>query len=360
MLGRGLLIAGACALALGSFTPNAWAQDDESVERPKYAPLKLDLGKGRFLRFITWHQIWTRFTELNPGSTVNGTEQDDYFDIGLRRSRFLAFAQLNEFQILTHFGINNQTFNNQRKPQLFMHDVWTQYSLFKNYVSVGFGLHYWHGISRFTNASTLNFMTLDAPITNWPTIERTDQFARFLGIWLKGQIDSLDYRVSFNKPFVPGGGLFVQGDGGTAPGVAAYNPNLNTVSIAGYFEWQFMDKESDTLPYKVGTYIGGKKVFNVGAGFYWHPDSMASQNDTFQRELHDQVLIGVDVYADMPIGDKESGGAFNAYLVYYNYDFGPNHIRNIGIMNIADGGSGTSLNGQGNAQRLVEQSRRYP
>ena len=335
-----LLLASLCGLALSVASPLTASAEEKEKKRDKYKGLTLKLSDSGFIRFITWHQVWVRFTEMNPGSLVNGTEQDNYFDIGLRRSRFLAFAEINDFQILTHFGINNQTFNNQRKPQLFMHDVWTQYSLWDNIISVGFGLHYWHGISRMTNASTLNFMALDAPITNWPTIERTDQFARFLGIWLKGQIGGFDYRVSMNKPFRADRPLGAAAD---------YDGSSNTLSFAGYFEYQFMDRESNKLPYKVGTYIGRKSVFNLGAGFYIHPESMQSLDATEGRLTHDQVLLGIDLYADMPIGDRDESGAFSAYLVFYNYDFGPNHLRSIGIMNVATAGENVSVNGPGNA-----------
>ena len=58
---------------------------------------------------------------------------------------------------------------------------------------MGAGLHYWNGVSRLSSQSTLNFMTLDAPIFNWTNIEATDQFARQFGIYAKGQLDRLDY-----------------------------------------------------------------------------------------------------------------------------------------------------------------------
>ena len=347
MNGRLLLVGAATALALTVGATTASAQQEEAPpERDAYKGLTLKISKKEFIRFITWHQVWVRFTEGNPGSLVNDIARDNYVDIGLRRSRALILAQLNEFQIVTHFGINNQTFNNARKPQLFMHDVWAQYSVAKNYLSIGFGLHYWHGISRMTNASTLNFMALDAPITNWPTIERTDQFARYLGIWAKGQIGGFDYRVSLNKPF-----RFSQ-----APGIdeATYNGESNTLSFAGYFEYQFLDRESNTLPYKVGTYIGKKRVFNLGVGFYYHPDAMHSIAPTSEEVRdHDQLLIGADLYADMPLGDRDAVGAISAYLVFYNYDFGPNHLRSIGIMNLAAGDTSnpdlSPINGAGNA-----------
>ncbi|MEO1337411.1 MAG: porin, partial [Myxococcota bacterium] len=130
-----------------------------------------------------------------------------------------------------------------------------------------------------------------------------------------------------------------------------YDPSANTLSFAGYFEYQFLDKESNTLPYKVGTYAGKKSVFNVGLGFYLHPESMQSLGSDGQRQVHDQVLLAADVYADLPLGDRETTGALSAYAVFYNYDFGPNHLRSFGIMNVASAASNVSnnVNGPGNA-----------
>ena len=36
----------------------------------------------------------------------------------------------------------------------------------------------------------------------------------------------------------------------------------------------------------------------------------------------------------MPIGKPEKKMAVTAYSVFYNYDFGPNYLRNLGIMNV--------------------------
>ncbi len=44
------------------------------------------------------------------------------------------------------------------------------------------------------------------------------------------------------------------------------------------------------------------------------------------------MCLGVDAFLDMPI-KKGKGGAAHAYMVYYNYDFGPGYLRNIGILN---------------------------
>jgi hypothetical protein len=78
--------------------------------------------------------------------------------------------------ILSHWGINNQSFingatapngpngtatasNQGKKPQLFLHDAWTEYRIIPTKLYIGAGLHYWNGASRLSSHSTLNFMT---------------------------------------------------------------------------------------------------------------------------------------------------------------------------------------------------------
>ena len=317
--------------------------------------LKIGLNEdnSKYIRFITWHQVWTRYNQNNSGSTLKDRSFTSTFDIGLRRSRFLFYAQLDDrFLILTHFGINNQNANSGglnpgidgKKPQLFLHDVWTEYKLFDNYLSLGFGLHYWNGPSRQSSASTLNFLTMDAPVFNWTTIEASDQFARFLGIYAKGQIGNLDYRVSINDPFTSGGD--------PQPNTAGFSPKSTSKVFQGYFNWQFWDKESNLLPFKVGSYLGSAKVLNIGAGFLHHPNGMWSlkagaPTDTLTHNISN---FAIDFFMDLPL---ESALPYNAaitfYAVHYFLNYGPDNIRNIGIMNPADGGGAL----RGNAVPLL-------
>jgi hypothetical protein len=39
-------------------------------------------------------------------------------------------------------------------------------------------------------------------------------------------------------------------------------------------------------------------------------------------------------FLDLPVGKKENKMAVTAYSVFYDYDFGPNYLRNVAIMNI--------------------------
>jgi len=192
-----------------------------------------------------------------------------------------------------------------------------------------------------TNQSTLNIMTLDAPIHNWATIGTSDQFARHLGFYAKGKLGKLDYRVSFNQALAnPTRGISVdditvKNDTGGVTGyitdLAAYRNPMNPGGgkvFAGYFKYEFLDAEGNLLPYLVGSYLGGKKVFNVGAGFYYHQDgAVHSMNGTDLVTLS-PTSFGVDVFYDSPIG--ENGGAFTGYASFVNHAWGANWTGGVG------------------------------
>jgi hypothetical protein len=347
-----------------------------------YKPMTLKLSDDgkKFIRLITWHQIWATATQNNPGSKdVNGKLIDGSTgsteswstDVAIRRSRFLIHAQISpRFMILSHWGINNQSFinggatagsnaaavttntasNNGKRPQLYMHDAWTEFAVKPGLLSIGAGLHYWNGISRLTSNSTLNFMTLDAPIFNWANIEGTDQFARQFGIYAKGQVAKgrLDYRFHLNKPFVFG----------TAPaavprnGIAVNTFNENW-SQGGYVKYMFWDKESNVYPFEVGSYLGSKKLFNIGAGFYTHKGATLTKTATDSIN-NTQKCFGVDAIVEYPL-NKAKGTMFHVLATYYNYNFGANYLRNIGILNehTTTPASATSWAGGGNAQPTI-------
>ncbi len=329
----------------------------------------------KYMRFIAWNQIWLRSSQMNPGTMIGDEGISQQEDIGLRRLRLLAYAQISpRYMIVTHIGINNQTFinggasgssgtggyGNGKKPGLFFHDAWNEYAVVlpkedKPFsLSMGAGLHYYMGLSRMTMSSTLNYMTIDAPIFNWPLIENSDQFARQIGVFAKGKYNRIEYRFSINKPFATNQIPVDVADEAVARAVD--NNNNAHWSKAGYVEYQFFDKESNFLPFKVGTYLGAKKMLNIGAGFYTAPSSTKTSVNG-ETERHATNLFSGDVFLDLPIGNKEKKMAFTGYSVFYSYDFGPNYLRNIGIMN--EGVRNTqytgseALAGPGNLQPMI-------
>lgn len=351
--------------AFGLAVHSAWSQG--SADYGSGIKLSLNEDGSKYIRFITWNQIWARSIEHNPGTQINGLDASRSWDVSGRRLRMLAFTQVNKrYLILTHFGINNQTFTNGgaagtagtggygagKKPGLFFHDAWNEYAVVlpkkdKPFsLSVGAGLHYYMGVSRMTMASTLNFLAVDAPIHNWNQIELSDQFARQYGIFAKGRYGKFNYSFAANKPFATNGTPDLDKAVNSAP-----NPKA---AFTGYVDLQLLDQESNLLPYRVGTYIGTKKVFNLGLGFYQNSDATASLNDAGEVVTHDNLVAAADLFLDYPLGARND--AVTVYASATSYQFGPNYLRTVGIMNPASGLNPNitpSINGSGNNRILL-------
>ncbi|HBH06581.1 MAG TPA: porin [Flavobacteriales bacterium] len=324
---------------VSSFVLTSFAQDRDGVvlpdpEKHTYKPLTLNLNdKGtKYLRFLLWGQFWLRGQE---------NAQNDFFvNASVRRARILALAQVSpRFMFLIHFGLNNLNDATMDPlgigalgPQLFLHDAWSEYLVVPEHLSVGIGLHYWNGISRLTNQSTLNFMTLDNYRRAWATLGLSDQFARHLGVYAKGMIGQFAYRISVNSSLINSLDTRPERLGVVSFGQTLYTGKYEFQDDArwlyqGYLEYQFLEKEPDKLPYKVGTYLGQKRVFNIGVGAFYHPNgsityrqSESNPGDTVKAQ-NDVSHIAVDLFYDSPIGK----GAITAYAVYYMFDYGPNY-----------------------------------
>ncbi|WP_179339033.1 hypothetical protein [Winogradskyella ludwigii] len=314
---------------------------------------KFNEDGSKYLRLISWAQVQANY---NTDETFDGNgNENSKLNFNLRRARVLMFAQINkDFLILTHFGLNSLTSSTLSPTgkgdgsQLFFHDVWAQYNVGENH-TVGGGLHYFNGISRLNNQSTLNIMTLDNNRQSWATIGLSDQFARHLGVFMKGKFNKLQYRVAVNDASVSS----LDGHTAVAGGDAVYNGRSNLGSkaagktYAGYFDYHFLDQESNFLPYKVGTYLGEKKVFNIGAGFFLHPEGSVIDTGTAiapNLEGEDVSIFAVDAFYDTPIG--EDGSAITAYAVYQNSNYGKNYLYSAyGTGSMLYGHVGYVLNG---------------
>ena len=364
--------------------PAAPAAPPTPVAPAKSAPygpgMKINISPdgSKYLRLMLWSQIYARYTENNTG-TLRAPNQpkESQVDFGIRRSRMVLIAQLNpRFLVYTHLGINNQNAVSGgvsptvdgKKPQFFIHEAVTEYKVNK-YLSLGAGLHYYNGISRLSSASTTSILPMDLPITNFPTIDALDQFARFIGVYAKGRINKFDYRVSVSDPFLTNlptnanyavGGVQTGNPLGlgvtnaatglnTGTNTAQYNPQNTSHVYQGYFSYNFLEPEANLLPYMQGSYLGTKRVFSVGAGFMFNKDGMYSRPTSSSvamstltpgadlytavpTEKHDIKLFGIDAFYDVPL-DTTSRTAITLYGVYYNYNFGPNYVRYVGAEN---------------------------
>ncbi|MEM7551399.1 MAG: porin [Bacteroidota bacterium] len=322
----------ACLMAMAFLCISTFAlsQSEELEPDRSYKPLilKLDEDGKKYIRFITWLQVWGEDSNL---------DSDPGFNVRIRRSRFLAYAQISDrFLILTHFGLNSLTGANAdplgnratsdetiNGPQFFLHGAWTEFKVTQNdNLYIGGGLHYWNGLSRLTSQSTLNFMTLDNYRQAWATLGLSDQFARHLGVYAKGKVGKLRYTLAVNEPISNGLGSAdsLANNSVTYSGRRVLGDDAGLI-VTGYFDYQFLDQESNKLPYRVGSYLGKKKVFNIGAGFFNHGDGTVTVDEAGAISGNNVNHFSVDAFYDAPLGK----GAINAYAAYYNFDYGENY-----------------------------------
>lgn len=316
-----------------------------SVQAQTTGDVRINLNEQgtRYFKFNFLNQVWLRYNESNPGTTVFGEPEAKTFDIGLRRTRIQMYGQITARAFLYfQFGQNNFNFTSTKQVGAFFHDALCEYSVFKdNKLKVGGGLTILSGLSRYTQPSIGTILTMDVPVFAQATTGVIDQFSRKLSVYARGQVGKLDYRLILSDPFRPDESF------------RALTVNSNFASerhhknYQGYFFYQFLEKEPHNI-YTTGTYLGERKLFNIGAGFMYQKDAMWSlqASDTLFHKLFN---VAFDAFLDIPL-NSEKGTAFSAYATLFINDYGPNYLRNLGVMNPATGtDANASLNGRGNA-----------
>ena len=312
----------------------------------KDGKLTLNEDGSHYIKFTMVNQVWVRNTTYNEGSTVFGYAKKSGSDIGIRRFRVQLFGQLTD-RVFIYSQIGENNFNNiaDRKFGFFVHDALGEYAVVKKKLSLGAGLSAWSGLARFASPSAGSILGVDAPLYQQSTNDITDQFLRKLSVYAKGKLGKLDYRLAMSDPMAFQKAASYNG---VLSADANFSSKLPKMQWNGYFQWQFLDQEVNLTPYMTGTYLGKKKVFNIGAGFVYQPKAMwsmaANKRDTVETNM---VQLSVDAYYDAPVGKQ--GQAVSAYAAFSNFDFGKNYIRNIGAMNPANGTSRKDvINGSGN------------
>ncbi|WP_439151148.1 hypothetical protein [Winogradskyella sp.] len=298
---------------------SGYSQSEEETGYGKGYRINFNDDGTKYMRFISWGQFWAQYNDDAP----EGTQK---LALSVRRARILTWIKFSDkFSMVAHFGLNSLNGDNtgpvgkDASAQLFFHDFWGEYKVSDD-LYIGGGLHYWNGISRLNNQSTLNMLTLDNNRSSWSTLGLSDQFARHIGFYVKGKLGKLQYRFALNEanantldndgaPRDVGSATVYRGRevlGSAAAGKV----------IQGYVDVNLLDQESNALPYKVGTYMGSKKVFNIGAGFFSHSNGVVLPNG----EGDDVLLFAADAFYDAPIGDN--GSAITAYATYQSNDYG--------------------------------------
>ncbi len=332
-----------------------FAQPDSAshpvAEKPEALKINLNDDGSHYFKATFTAQVWTRYNESNPGTTVFGYEKTETFDIGLRRVRTQLYGKVHDrFFLYTQFGINNFNSISARKPGLFFHDVVAEYYIMPRALQVGTGLTAWTGFSRYASPSVASIMGFDAPLFEQTTNDANDQFLRKLSVYAKGKIGKLDYRVIASDPFAAQNSTVIKPISVNSD--FSYKPPK--LQSSAYVMYQFLDEESNLTPYMTGTYLGRKKVFNIGGGFEYQQSAMWHWNDMITKDtiMQDMFHYAADMYFDYPTGKK--GAAISAYAAYMHMGFGKDYIRNLGVMNPADGSNRLSvLNGGGNAYPMM-------
>ncbi len=228
--------------------------------------VKLNPEGNKYVRFILWGQTWFQDYE--------GKHANDGFSI--KRARVLAYSQINDrFMILTHFGANG-IYDNNLSPvgkssdvSFFLHEMFLQYKVTNN-IALGAGVHNFGGISRGNAQGSINMLMLDNNRADCATLGLSDQFSNHLGVFAKGRVGKLNYRLALSDAItntLDGNSNSIL-ENGQEKYLGKALLGEGKYAVSGYFDYQFLDQESNALPYRVGTYLGTKKVFNIGAGFF--------------------------------------------------------------------------------------------
>ncbi len=290
-----------------------------------------DDGKS-FIKTGFATQMWIRAIQYNPDTyDPSGNELKYDMDFVLRRTTMSTLIKADRFVAFANLGTGTQTISTSispftsTKPTIYFYDLFASYELVKEKLRLGYGLSLYRGISRASSSTALSTIGVDVPLLAAPDVITTEQTARHLGLFAVGNISIVNYRLILGKPFL------VNSAGRPPFGVdrAADIPTTN-LSIEGYFSFQFLDKEKSFMPFFTGTYLGKKKLFNIGAGFYSHPESTQSINSNSDTVTHNKFHYAVDLFIEYPV---LSGGAANFYACYYSYNYGPNYYLSGAIAN---------------------------
>ena len=311
----------------------------------KDGKLFLNADGSRYFKTTLIAQVWGRYNQSNPGTRVNGFDKADTYDVGIRRFRIQLYSQLTDrVFIYSQIGLNNFGYLSERKLGFFLHDAVVEYAVVKTRLSLGAGLGAWNGLSRFTASAVGSVMGVDLPLVEETTNDVDDQFGRKLSLHAKGKLGQLDYRLALSNPLI------------IAPGVAlktyaTFSSRPPQPQYQGYFSWQFLDPESNLIPYNTGTYLGKKKVFNVGAGFIVQPQATWSRSTPTSPDTlaHAMQQYAVDVYYDAPTGPAPDAPSISFYAAALHLDYGPDYLRYLGPLNPANGLSPRTTNQIGGA-----------
>ena len=307
---------------------------------------------SRYIQLSGYAELWGRYTQLNPGSTINNEAKSGVSDLSLRRIRVkMTYKPTENLLFVLQAGPTNVNSNSKGNTYFDLLDAYGEYT-FSNKFALGAGRSTWRGLSRFSTGPQATLL-YDLPAYATANAGITDVTVRELSLYVKGQLGKLDYRLVLADPYTS-----VTSD--PKLNVATFSKNAPNKHYSGYFRYAFLDAESNATPFNSGTYMGKKRVLSLGAGFDYMHDALWHKNAADKVIEDDMKSFAVDLFYDTPI-NKERGTSFSAYAMAMHNDYGPNYVRHVGTNNPATGvdASLASLNGAGNAMPVMGTGNTY-
>jgi hypothetical protein len=290
----------------------------------------LNQSGSKYIKAGVRGQFWARMMHLNPGSTYAGKPVDRAIDFSARRVR--ASIQIKPSDRLFFYvaaGENN--FNKQigRAPKIKLLDLNAEYEFFPQ-LSVGFGKSGWAGLSRWNVRSSKTMMTLDAPLFYLQTVNINDDLGRAWGAWVKGNEGNWGYVLSLRQP---------KRIVGAADEEIHFTPGKGNLNYSGYVKYQFLEHESCKTAYSggCGTYLGAKRVLNVGVGYMYQSEMMETIEDG-KVKFEDYIGWNLEAYYDAPLTGRQDWVVTSFAGLLYS-DFGPDYVRKLGANDYAIDGS---------------------
>lgn len=295
-------------------------------------------------------QFWMRYTTLNPGSTIQGREEDHVYDLSIRRYRLKFSGQPTEnIRYIIEFGNNDlsaSNYNNQL-PRLLEANV--EYELNQHF-AFGIGKQAWTGLSRYAAPSTTQALAYDPDFIAAPFVNIYDDVLRRIGVYARGTTGGFDYRISLAKPAADKSSNYSISEDARISNLSG------DYQFSAYLKYQFLEKESQNSAFSPGTYLGKKNLLNVGIGMLHQPDATWSLQTT-DTVYHQAKSVAVDLFFERRL-PKSRG--MTLYLAYIRHDFGKNFMRYMGANNPATGSNTTEfLNGKGNNTPVIGTGRIY-
>jgi hypothetical protein len=310
-----------------------------------YPSFYLDKEKSHRIILSGTFQTWLRYTEMNPGSLVNGEPRSNLLDLSLRRYRFnLQGIVADRFRYRFVVGENNINYYTYKNFPVSILEAYADYQV-NDYLGIGIGKQGWTGLSRYAAPSASQPLALDIDFTAIPLVVVYDDILRRFGIYARGIVHRFDYRVSLSQPaFFPAATLQPRLE------QATFADKRPLYQFSAYLKYQFFEHEPQVTPWAAGTYLGKKRVLSLGAGMLHQPNTTwyLSGTDTI---YHPVSSLAADLFYDQPLPGYR---AVTFYTSYHYHNLGNNFIRNIGINNPANGSIATEfINGPGNRVPIV-------